>query len=51
MKKLSDQELRMMAMKLAIQHSKNCHYKTLIQLAGHIYDFITGKKMKDDKFE
>lgn len=44
----SDYEVRAMAMKLATQHSKNCHSATLIKLADSIYSFLTGKKQKTE---
>ncbi len=39
-------EIRVTAMKLAIQHTKNSHSETLVQLAERIHDFITGKGPK-----
>lgn len=42
----TDYEIRAMAMKLATQHSRNCHVGTLIKLADSIYDFLKGVKQK-----
>lgn len=39
----SDYEIRSNAMKLATQHSRNCHADTLIKLAEKIYLFLKGK--------
>lgn len=39
----TDYEIRAMAMKLATQHSRNCHVGTLIKLADSIYKFLKGK--------
>lgn len=39
----SDYEIRATAMKLATQHSRNCHVGTLIKLADSIYKFLKGK--------
>ena len=36
------EEMRIIAMKLAIQHQRGCHSETLIKLAERIHGFITG---------
>lgn len=41
---ISDYEIRVIAMKLATQDSRNCHSTTLVKLADTIYAFLTGKK-------
>lgn len=41
-----DYEIRVIAMKLATQHSRNCAATTLIKLADTIYDFLKGVKQK-----
>lgn len=43
--KTTEYEKRVTAMKLAIQHSRNCHSDTLVKLAKRIYDFINGKNI------
>jgi hypothetical protein len=45
-KQITDYEMRVKAMTLATQHSRNCHSATLIKLADTIYDFLTGKPFK-----
>lgn len=37
-------EIRVKAMTLATQHSRNCQTSTLIKLADSIYLFLTGQK-------
>ena len=48
-KEPTDYEIRVMAMKLAVQHSRNCQASTLVKLADTIYDFLCGKKLKSEK--
>lgn len=47
----TDYEIRSMAMKLATQHSRNCHSTTLIKLADSIYQFLIGKKQPKNSDE
>jgi hypothetical protein len=43
-----DYEIRIMAMKLAVQHSKNCAATTLVKLADTIYKFLKDGKVKNE---
>lgn len=47
----TDFEIRAMAVKLAVQHSRNCHVTTLIKLADSIYGFLKGNKYKSSSDE
>jgi hypothetical protein len=43
-----DYEVRVIAMKLATQHSRNCSSTTLVKLADTIYKFLKGEKVKNE---
>lgn len=45
-KEAVEYEKRVMSMKLAVSHSRNCQASTLVKLADTIYDFLCGKKSK-----
>lgn len=45
-KEITEYDMRVKAMTLATQHSRNCHSSTLIKLADVIYNFLTGKLNK-----
>lgn len=40
----TDYEIRVISMKLATQHSRNCHIGTLIKIADSIYKFLKAQK-------
>lgn len=43
-KEVSDYDVRVKAMTLATQHSRNCQKATLVKLAEVIYKFLKGEK-------
>lgn len=45
---VTDYEVRVKAMTLATQHSKNCSSDTLVKIAEKIYHFLQGKKQSND---
>lgn len=48
-REITEYDMRVKAMTLATQHSRNCHSSTLIKLADVIYNFLTGKPNKVSK--
>lgn len=49
-KEISDYDMRVKAMTLATQHSRNCNRSTLVKLAESIYKWLKGEKqdLKED---
>lgn len=43
-KEVTDYDVRVKAMTLATQHSRNCNKSTLVKLADVIYKFLKGEK-------
>ena len=41
-------EIRIMSMKLAVQHSRNCSATTLVKLADTIFKFLKDGKVKNE---
>lgn len=50
LKEITEYDMRVKAMTLATQHSRNCQTSTLVKLAENIYKFLTGKptNLKDE---
>lgn len=46
-KEVTDYEIRVKAMSLAIQHSRNCQSSTLIKLADAIRKFLNGNDVDE----
>lgn len=46
-KEVTDYDIRVVAMKLAVSHSRNCQGSTLVKLADLIYQFLKNKKVPE----